>query len=234
MLNALAVVSGRQRRHVEALAWYDAARKVFREFGARGGEAISLSYSARDHLFLGQPEEAITAAEQGLAILIELGSSPAIARARYHLGMVLSRVGRLNEAVHHHAECLAFFRASNQRVGAAGLFPAGRDVHRRGPVLRRDPSRRAGPDREPRDRAPVRRGAGAGGVRQGARGLGGAERSRDCLERAHAIFTMLGAPEADDLRALLDRDRGDESRIDRGQAERDHAGLELDRDQASS
>ncbi|WP_371782041.1 AfsR/SARP family transcriptional regulator [Streptosporangium subroseum] len=236
VLNALAVVSGRQRRHVEALAWYDAARKVFREFGARGGEAISLSYSARDHLFLGQPEEAIAAAEQGLAILIELGSSPAIARARYHLGMVLSRVGRLNEAVHHHAECLAFFRASNQRVWeqrvcsrlaetfiAAGRFSdATRHAEQALTV-----SREIG--------HPYGEAQALGVLGRALAGLGEAERSRDCLERAHVIFTRLGAPEAGDLRALLDRDRADEDRVDRGQAQRDHAGLgRLERDQADS
>ncbi|MBG0826881.1 tetratricopeptide repeat protein [Planomonospora sp. ID67723] len=207
-MNALAVVVGRQRRHVEALAWFDSARKAFREIGAQGGEALTLSYSARDHLFLGQPEEAISAAEQGLAIFSEIGSSAGTARARYHLGMVLSRVGRLNEAVHHHAECLAFFRAGNQRVWeqrvcsrlaetfiAAGRF--GDAVRHAEQALA--VSREIG---HPYGEAQALWVLGRALAGQGSTG-----RSRDCLRRAHDLFTRLGAPEAEDLRALLDRDQ---------------------------
>ncbi|WP_433247881.1 AfsR/SARP family transcriptional regulator [Streptosporangium sp. CA-135522] len=206
-MNALAVVAGRQRRHAEALAWFDSAREVFREVGARGGEALTLSYSARDHLFLGQRAEAITAAEQGLALFIELGSSAGTARARYHLGMILSRVGRLNEAVHHHAECLAFFRASNQRVWeqrvcsrlAETFITAGRfsDATRHAEQALAV-SREIG--------HPYGEALSLWVLGRALAGLGTASRSRDCLQRAHDIFVRLGAPEATDLRALLDRD----------------------------
>ncbi|WP_344966498.1 AfsR/SARP family transcriptional regulator [Streptosporangium fragile] len=210
VLNALAVVSGRRRRHVEALAWFDAARQVFRETGARGGEALTLSYSARDHLFLDQPAEAIAAAEQGLALFIEMGSSAGTARARYHLGMILSRVGRLNEAVHHHAECLAFFRASNQRVWeqrvcsrlAETFIHAGRLVDAtRHAEQALTVSREIG--------HPYGEAQALAVLGKALAGLGSAGRSRNCLERAHDIFRTLGAPEADDLRALLDRDQVD-------------------------
>lgn len=206
-MNALAVVAGRQRRHVEALAWFDSARRVFREVGARGGEALTLSYSARDHLFLGQQEEAIAAAEQGLAVFIELGFSAGTARARYHLGMILSRVGRLNEAVHHHAECLAFFRASRQRVWeqrvcsrlAETFITAGRfsDATRHAEQAL-TVSREIG--------HPYGEALSLWVLGRALAGLGNTSRSHDCLERAHDIFVRLGAPEAADLRALLDRD----------------------------
>ncbi|ACZ91912.1 AfsR/SARP family transcriptional regulator [Streptosporangium roseum] len=206
-MNALAVVAGRQRRHVEALAWFDSARRVFREVGARGGEALTLSYSARDHLFLGQQEEAIAAAEQGLAVFIELGFSAGTARARYHLGMILSRVGRLNEAVHHHAECLAFFRASKQRVWeqrvcsrlAETFITAGRfsDATRHAEQAL-TVSREIG--------HPYGEALSLWVLGRALAGLGSTGRSHDCLERAHDIFVRLGAPEAADLRALLDRD----------------------------
>ncbi|GAA3443076.1 AfsR/SARP family transcriptional regulator [Planomonospora venezuelensis] len=206
-MNALAVVVGRQRRHTEALAWFDSARKTFREIGAQGGEALTLSYSARDHLFLGQPEEAIAAAEQGLAIFSEIGSSAGTARARYHLGMILSRVGRLNEAVHHHAECLAFFRAGNQRVWEqrvcsrlAETFIA---ADRSGDAVRHAEqalavSREIG--------HPYGEAQALWVLGRALAGQGSAGRSRDCLRRAHDLFARLGAPEAGDLRALLDRD----------------------------
>lgn len=206
-MNALAVVAGRRRRHVEALTWFDSARKAFREVGARGGEALTLSYSARDHLFLGQRAEAIAAAEQGLALFIELGSSAGTARARYHLGMILSRVGRLNEAVHHHAECLAFFRASRQRVWeqrvcsrlAETLIAAGRfsDATRHAEqalVVSREIGH------------PYGEALSLWVLGRALAGLGSTGRSHDCFERAHDIFVRLGAPEAADLRVLLDRD----------------------------
>ncbi|MEV8638314.1 BTAD domain-containing putative transcriptional regulator [Streptosporangium sp. NPDC051023] len=207
-LNALAVVAGRRRRHEEALALFDSARKAFREIGAPGGEALTLSYSARDHLFLGQAEEAIAAAEQGLAIFIEIGSSAGTARARYHLGMVLSRVGRLNEAVHHHAECLAFFRASRQRVWeqrvcsrlAETFITAGRfgDATRHAEQALMV-SREIG--------HPYGEALSLWVLGRALTGQGDVRRSRDCLQRAHDIFERLGAPEAADLRALLDRGR---------------------------
>ncbi|MFD0887306.1 tetratricopeptide repeat protein [Streptosporangium algeriense] len=206
-MSSLAVVAGRQRRHQEALALFDSARKVFREMGAPGGEALTLSYSARDHLFLGQAEEAISAAEQGLTIFTEIGSSPGTARARYHLGMVLSRVGRLNEAVHHHAECLAFFRTSGQRVWeqrvcsrlAETFITAGRFG---------DATRHA----EQALAVSVEIGHPYGEalslwvLGRALVGQGDIPRSRDCLQRAHDIFDRLGAPEAADIRVLLDRD----------------------------
>ncbi|MEU0521583.1 BTAD domain-containing putative transcriptional regulator [Streptosporangium sp. NPDC006007] len=207
-LNALAVVAGRQRRHTEALALFDSARKVFRDDGAPGGEALTLSYSARDHLFLGQREEAIAAAERGLAIFIEIGSSAGTARARYHLGMMLSRVGRLNEAVHHHAECLAFFRASGQRVWeqrvcsrlAETFITAGRfsDATRHAEQAL-SVSREIG--------HPYGEALSLWVLGRALTGLGKSARSTDCLERAHDLFARLHAPEAADLRALLDRDR---------------------------
>ncbi|MFF0573126.1 AfsR/SARP family transcriptional regulator [Streptosporangium saharense] len=207
VLNALAVVAGRQRRHQEALTLFDSARKVFREMGAPGGEALTLSYSARDHLFLGQAEEAIAAAEQGLAIFTEIGSSPGTARARYHLGMVLSRVGRLNEAVHHHAECLAFFRTSRQRVWeqrvCSRLAETFITANRFGDATRHAEQALA---------VSVEIGHPYGEalslwvLGRALAGQSDVRRSRDCLQRAHDIFDRLGAPEAADIRALLDRD----------------------------
>ncbi|GAA3409832.1 AfsR/SARP family transcriptional regulator [Streptosporangium vulgare] len=210
VLNALAVVAGRRRRHEEALAWFGAAREAFREVGARGGEALTLSYSARDHLFLEQPKEAIAAAEQGLALFIEMGSSAGTARARYHLGMILSRVGRLNEAVHHHAECLAFFRASRQRVWeqrvcsrlAETFINAGRftDAARHAEqalTVSREISH------------PYGEAQALWVLGKALNGLGSVERGRGCLERAHDLFGRLGAPEAEDLRLLLERDQVD-------------------------
>ncbi|MEU4830037.1 BTAD domain-containing putative transcriptional regulator [Streptosporangium sp. NPDC023615] len=210
-LNALAVVAGRMRRHVEALTWFDAARAEFRQTGARGGEALTLSYSARDHLFLGQPEEAIAAAERGLALFIEMGSNAGTARARYHLGMILSRVGRLNEAVHHHAECLSFFRASDQRVWeqrvcsrlAETFIHAGRfaDATRYAEQAL-SVSREIG--------HPYGEAQALWVLGKALGGLGDAGRGRGCLERAHHLFTRLGAPEAEDLRLLLERDRAEQ------------------------
>ncbi|MBB2912645.1 DNA-binding SARP family transcriptional activator/tetratricopeptide (TPR) repeat protein [Streptosporangium becharense] len=208
LLNALAVVSGRRRRHAEALAWFEAAREAFRETGAQGGEALTLSYSARDHLFLGQAEEAIAAAEQGLALFIEMGSSAGTARARYHLGMILSRVGRLNEAVHHHAECLAFFRAGNQRVWEQRVCSrlAETFIHAgRFPDATRHAEEALAVSREIGH--PYGEAQALAVLGRALAGLGSAGRSRVCLERAHGIFRALGAPEADDLRALLDRDQ---------------------------
>ncbi|MEU6716875.1 BTAD domain-containing putative transcriptional regulator [Nonomuraea sp. NPDC046802] len=205
VLNALAVVVGRQRRHTEALSLFEAAMRFYRENGVPAGEALVLSYSARDHLGLNRPEDAIAAAEKGLAIFTEIGSGAGTARARYHLGIVLSRVGRLTEAVHHHAECLAFFRASKQRVWeqrvcsrlaetfiAAERYPDAVRHAEQALVVSREIGH------------PYGEALSLTVLGKALRGLGSTTRSLDCLRQAFEIFSRLGAPEAGDLKALLD------------------------------
>ncbi|WP_214318914.1 AfsR/SARP family transcriptional regulator [Nonomuraea sediminis] len=205
VMNALAVVVGRQRRHTEALAWFDTAMKWYRENGVPAGEALVLSYSARDHLGLGRPEDAIAAAEKGLAIFTEIGSGAGTARARYHLGIVLSRVGRLTEAVHHHAECLAFFRSSKQRVWeqrvCSRLAETFITAERYADAVRHAEqalvvSREIG--------HPYGEALSLTVLGKALMGLGSTSRSMDCLRQAFDIFSGLGAPEAGDLKALLD------------------------------
>ncbi|MEU6409623.1 BTAD domain-containing putative transcriptional regulator [Microbispora sp. NPDC046933] len=202
--NALAVVAGRRRRHTEALEWFDRATAVHRETGNPAGEALASCYSARDHLGLGRPDDAIAAAERGLAVFSEIGSGAGMARARYHLGNVLSHVGRLNEAVVHHAECLAFFRASNQRVWeqrvcyrlAATFIAAGRfaEAARHAEQALTVSREITHPYGEAQSLAALGKALG---------GLGETGRGRDALVKSLDIFTRLGSPEADDIRALL-------------------------------
>ncbi|MGN9786301.1 AfsR/SARP family transcriptional regulator [Nonomuraea sp. ZG12] len=205
VLNALAVVVGRQRRHTEALAWFDTASQWYRDNDVPAGEALVLSYSARDHLGLGRAKDAIAAAERGLAIFTEIGSGAGTARARYHLGIVLSRVGRLTEAVHHHAECLAFFRASKQRVWeqrvCSRLAETFITAERYGEAVRHAEealvvSREIG--------HPYGEALSLTVLGKALKGLGSATRSTDCLRQAFDIFTGLGAPEAGDLKVLLE------------------------------
>ncbi|MGV9378960.1 AfsR/SARP family transcriptional regulator [Nonomuraea sp. NPDC003707] len=205
VLNALAVVVGRQRRHIEALELFDAAMRFYRANDVPAGEALVLSYSARDHLGLGRPADAIAAAEKGLALFTEIGSGAGTARARYHLGIVLSRVGRLTEAVHHHAECLAFFRASKQRVWeqrvcsrlaetfiAAGRHPEAVRHAEQALVVSREIGH------------PYGEALSLTVLGKALRGLGSTTRSLECLRQAFEIFSRLGAPEAGDLKALID------------------------------
>ncbi|MBA2891920.1 AfsR/SARP family transcriptional regulator [Nonomuraea soli] len=205
VLNALAVVVGRQRRHHEALSWFDAAMTYYHDNGVPGGEALVLSYSAREHLGLGRPDDAISAAEKGLAIFTEIGSGAGMARARYHLGIVLSRVGRLNEAVHHHAECLAFFRAGKQRVWeqrvCSRLAETFITAERYADAVRHAEqalvvSREIG--------HPYGEALSLTVLGKALMGMGNTTRSAECLRQAHTLFVRLGAPEAADLRALLD------------------------------
>jgi tetratricopeptide (TPR) repeat protein len=203
--NALAVVAGRQRRHTEALEWFDRAMETYREIGNLAGEALVLSYSARDHLGLGHPDAAIAATERGLAIFTEIGSGPGVARARYHLGIVLSYVGRLNEAVVHHAECLDFFRASNQRVWeqrvcyrlattfiAAGRFTEAARHAEQALTVSREITHLYGEAQS------------LTALGKALRGMGDVKRGKDALQKAFGIFARLGSPEAGDVRVLLE------------------------------
>jgi tetratricopeptide (TPR) repeat protein len=154
---------------------------------------------------MGRAEDAIAAAEKGLAIFTEIGSGAGTARARYHLGIVLSRVGRLTEAVHHHAECLAFFRASKQRVWeqrvcsrlaetfiAAERYPDAVRHAEQALVVAREIGH------------PYGEALSLTVLGKALRGLGSTTRSLDCLRQAFDIFSRLGAPEAGDLKVLLD------------------------------
>ncbi|WP_219462502.1 AfsR/SARP family transcriptional regulator [Nonomuraea rhizosphaerae] len=205
VMNALGVVVGRQRRHPEALEWFQSAMDWYRANGVPAGEGLVLSYSARDHLGMGRPEDAIAAAEKGLAIFTEIGSGAGTARARYHLGIVLSRVGRITEAVHHHAECLAFFRASKQRVWeqrvcsrlaetfiAAERYSDAVRYAESALIVSRDIGH------------PYGEALSLMVLGEALKGMGSITRSTDCLRQAFDIFSMLGAPEAGDLKARLD------------------------------
>ncbi|WP_433498733.1 AfsR/SARP family transcriptional regulator [Sphaerimonospora sp. CA-214678] len=202
--NALAVVAGRQRRHTEALEWFDRATEVYRETGNPAGQALALSYSARDHLGLGNVDAAIAVSERGLAMFTEIGSGAGLARARYHLGIVLSTVGRLNEAVVHHAECLDFFRAGKQRVWeqrvcyrlAATFISAGRFTE-----AARHAEQALTVSREITH--PYGEAQSLAALGKALHGMGETRRGRESLTRALDIFTRLGSPEADDIRALL-------------------------------
>ncbi len=127
-----------------------------------------------------------------------------MARARYHLGNVLSYVGRLNEAVVHHAECLAFFRASNQRVWeqrvcyrlAATFIAAGRFAE-----AARHAEQALTVSREITH--PYGEAQSLAALGKALAGLGETGRGRQALVKALDIFTRLGSPEADDIRTLL-------------------------------
>ncbi|WP_062430491.1 AfsR/SARP family transcriptional regulator [Herbidospora daliensis] len=202
--NALGVVTGRLGRHPEALDWFGRATKVYRELGNLAGEALVLSYSARDLLLLGRAADAVAVSEQGLQIFGEIGSGPGVARARYHLGVVLSYVGRLNEAVVHHAECLEFFRASNQKVWeqrvcnrlATTLTKAERFQE-----AARHAEQALQVSREITH--PYGEAQSLTALGKALRGLGSRTRSRDALEKALDLFIRLGSAEADDVRKLL-------------------------------
>nr|WP_062340978.1 AfsR/SARP family transcriptional regulator [Herbidospora sakaeratensis] len=202
--NALGVVTGRLGRHPEALDWFGRAAKVYRELGNLAGEALVLSYSARDLLLLGRAADAVAVSEQGLQIFGEIGSGPGVARARYHLGVVLSYVGRLNEAVVHHAECLEFFRASNQKVWeqrvcnrlATTLTKAERFQE-----AARHAEQALQVSREITH--PYGEAQSLTALGKALRGLGSRTRSRDALEKALDLFIRLGSAEADDVRKLL-------------------------------
>ncbi|GAA0916172.1 AfsR/SARP family transcriptional regulator [Nonomuraea longicatena] len=203
--NALAVVVGRQRRHTEALSWFEAAMEFYRENGVPAGEALVLSYSARDHLGLGRAEDAIAAAEKGLAIFTEIGSGAGTARARYHLGIVLSRVGRLAEAVHHHAECLSFFRSSKQRVWEQRVCSRLAETFitaERYPDAVRHAEQALMVSREIGH--PYGEALSLTVLGKALMAMGSKTRSLDCLRQAFDIFARLGAPEAGDLRSLVE------------------------------
>jgi tetratricopeptide (TPR) repeat protein len=117
---------------------------------------------------------------------------------------VLSHVGRLNEAVVHHAECLAFFRASNQRVWEqrvcyrlAATFIAAEQYGE----AARHAEQALTVSREITH--PYGEAQSLAALGKALHRLGETGRGRQALAEAFDIFTRLGSPEADDIWALL-------------------------------
>jgi DNA-binding SARP family transcriptional activator/Tfp pilus assembly protein PilF len=192
-------------QYAAAAEHYQEAIALYRSLGERVGEAIALSNLGIVNASLAQYQLALDRFQQALTIFQELGHRYGEASALNNLGDVNTRLGRYRVALDHQQRSLALFRELGQRYGEAGalnglgeaLLGAGRpqdalERHLAAMTIAVETG-----DRDEKARA--HHGAG-----RGHRDTGDVARARQQWREALDLYTGLGAPEAESVRADLD------------------------------
>ncbi|MDX3230928.1 BTAD domain-containing putative transcriptional regulator [Streptomyces sp. ME19-01-6] len=179
------------------------AIEAFRAAHDRPGEADALCVLSQVHLALGRTAGAVELARRGVALYESLGLTLRLANGQYALGVALTRTGQGPEAVAQLAGALDRFVANrqqlwegmaHQRLAEAWLAmgrPAQAATHAEQALIR------GGIGGEWR-RATVLTVLGRALME-----IGHAVRAHACWREALAIHELLGAAEAEDVRALL-------------------------------
>jgi DNA-binding SARP family transcriptional activator len=177
----------------------------FRALGDRPGEASALCNLSRIHLATGRTATAVELARQGTTMYDDMGHALKGANGRYALGLALTQSGKLTEATECLNEALRVFRDSRQRLweGMTMFRLAELDLAARRPAQAAANAEMA---------LTLLRGIG-GEWRHGnaltvlgraLNRIGQLDRAQVCWREALALFEALGAPEADEVRGLLE------------------------------
>lgn len=202
--NILGVIALYQNRHDDGEAHLTRAIENFRACEDRPGEASALCNLSRIHLAQGRTASAVALAEQGTAMYDDMGHALKGANGRYALGLALTQSGQLAQAVDRLQEALEVFRDSRQRLweGMTLFRLAEADLAARRPAQAAANAELA---------LTVLRGIG-GDWRRGnvltvlgraLSSIGQIGRAQVCWREALDLFEAMGAPEADEVRALL-------------------------------
>ena len=205
-LNGLGVIAFEHRRYEDAYASYQRAAEIFGELGYPEGEANCLVNMARAVAELHRYDEALQAAERSLELFRAQGIAMGAAKAMQYLGAILDGMGRPEDAIPYYLDCLAVFRSAGHRLRehhalyrlAGSHLKAGRPAeaarHAEAALaIARDIDQKFG-----EGRALVVLGRAL--TEDGRPGEG-----RACWEMALAVLRSVGAPDADDVRELLER-----------------------------
>ncbi|MER7677501.1 BTAD domain-containing putative transcriptional regulator [Streptomyces sp. NPDC096934] len=203
--NILGVIAIYQNRHEDGEAHLTRAIENFRACEDRPGEASALCNLSRIHLATGRTASAVALAQQGTDMYDGMDHALKGANGRYALGLALTQSGQLSQAVDRFQEALAVFRDSRQRLweGMTLFRLAEADVAARRPAQAAANAELA---------LTVLRGIG-GDWRRGnvltvlgrsLSAIGQSGRAQVCWREALDIFEAMGAPEAVEVRSLLD------------------------------
>ena len=202
----LGTVYERRGRYQQAAHCHRQALAAFQGIGERAGEARALgnlgSVAGRE----GQYERAVDWYQQALAVFREIGDPTGEASALPDLGLAYQRLGRYEEAVGCYQRALGLFRETGDRVGevearngvAEVLLATGRPDEAR--VAYTAALALAGRLGDAYEQARAHSGLAAALHAAGDAGL--ARHHRSC---ALELYSAIGAPEADAIRAELDR-----------------------------
>jgi len=205
-LNGVGVVAFEHRRYEDALASFERAAGVFADLGSPEGEANCLTNMARAAAKLRRDKDALDAAERSLALFRAQGSAMGAAKAMQYLGAILDGMDRPDDAIPYYLDCLAVFRSTGQRLRehhtlyrlAESHLRAGRPAEA---VAHAEEALSIAREIEQR----FGEGRALDVLGRALNEAGRPDDGRACWEQALAVFQALGAPAADDIRALLDR-----------------------------
>lgn len=200
--NQRGVVALYRNQLADAEECFTVSLRAFQEDGNRVGEASILGNLARVYVERGEPERAVRVAERVLDTFRELGASLRLGTGLYALGIALHAAGRYEDAMRRQREALTVFRAERQRLWE------GMTIYRAActELCVQRPGRAA----DLAERALVlfcdiggawRRGLILTVLSRALDQLGQTDRARACRDDALALFDVLGAPEAEQLRA---------------------------------
>ncbi|MFK4099672.1 BTAD domain-containing putative transcriptional regulator [Streptomyces sp. NPDC019531] len=204
--NIAGVIAMYQSRYADSEEHFTRAVENFRAVGDRSGEASALCNLSRTHLATDRTDSAVALAEQGTAMYDDMGHALKGANGRYALALALLRSGQLVEAAECLQRALQVFQDSRQRLweGMTVFRLAELDLTAGRPA-------RAATNAE--TALTLLRGIG-GEWRRGnvltvlGRALHAIDqpgRAQVCWHEALDIFEALQAPEAGEVRGLLQR-----------------------------
>jgi DNA-binding SARP family transcriptional activator len=203
-LSNLGVVDERLGRHPRAAGLHRRALALFSQLGDRNGQARALANLGVVELRLGRHQQAAGHLRQALDLYRETGDRNGEASALVTLGIVEVRRSRFQQAADHLEQAVSVFRTTGDLAGEAEALNGLGEL-----ALATGQPGHAGTQYAAALGMAVR----AGDVYQQARahqGLGDAGRAagdrhqaRPHWREALTLYTSLGTPEADDVRAQL-------------------------------
>ena len=203
-LNNLGIIYERQGRHQQAADHYRQTAILFAELDDRCGEARALTNLGGIDCLQGRYEQAAGHLHRALVLFREIGDRQGEAAALAGLGIVDGRQGRYERAAENYRQAICLAVQIGDRPGeveahngagavllAAGQPGQARAHHQAALAL----ASRIGEKYE--------QARAHDGLARTYRATGGHVRARRHWELALALFTVLGAPETDDVQARL-------------------------------
>lgn len=201
-LSSLGMIAREQRRFEEAITYQEQSLTVCREFGSRDGEATALNSLGIIFWQQQRLDEAVACFEQCLTLHRELGDREGEDKVLNNLGNVFAEQQRFDEAI----ACLEQSLAISREIGGS----ARRTLNSLGDLYRSQGRTAEAIAGYEQSLAICRQVGDRHTEASNLRKLGltiqavqGVHAARAYWADALAIFTELGAPEVDELRALL-------------------------------
>jgi tetratricopeptide (TPR) repeat protein len=192
-----------------AIGYYEHALAIYQQIGERRGEYINLINLGEAHQGLRQFDRAIGYYEQALAICQQIGERRGESLVFLNYGETSRGLERFDQAIEYYQQALEICREAQDRYREAealdglgeacralGSFEKAIAYFREALDIRRETEDRYG------------EGMTLNHLGLALQRLHGTDAARPCWREALAIFTDLGAPEADEIRTHLEGEPG--------------------------